>query len=89
MSCFSLILPDEVESRNQPGPRLLSICSLAASLALVDDAGYSPPTPWEQEIEVQDIANVISTNNSSQPTGNSQEPEQPLGTTVRTVCGCA
>jgi hypothetical protein len=29
----------------RPGPRLLIIFSLAASDALVEDAGYSPPTP--------------------------------------------
>jgi hypothetical protein len=37
-----------IETSSLPGPRLLSICSFAASLALVDDAGYSPPTPWEE-----------------------------------------
>ena len=32
----------------KPGPRFFGIFSFAASLALVDDAGYSPPTPFER-----------------------------------------
>ena len=33
-------------SNYKPGPRCLTIFSLAASAALVDEAGYSPPTPY-------------------------------------------
>jgi hypothetical protein len=45
--------------------------------------------PGNKVNEIQDLANVTSTNNSGQPTGKSQEPEQSLGTTVRAVCGSA
>jgi hypothetical protein len=45
--------------------------------------------PGNKANEVQDLANVTSTNNSGQPSGKSQEPEQSLGTTVRTVCDSA
>ena len=32
-----------------PGPRSWTDFSFAASLALVDEAGYSPPTPYMGE----------------------------------------
>lgn len=35
-----------------PGPRFDIIFSLAASLALVEDAGYSPPTPCDTSVVV-------------------------------------
>ena len=35
----------EINHGDSPGPLCLTIFSFAASLALVDEAGYSPPTP--------------------------------------------
>lgn len=38
-----------------PGPRFDIIFSLAASLALVEDAGYSPPTPCQTSVVALDL----------------------------------
>ena len=50
---------------NLPGPRFFKSFSLAASDALVDEAGYSPPTPWRNEVSFLGSNDTYNTSDSS------------------------
>jgi hypothetical protein len=64
------------------GPRLLGACSLAASLAEVDEAGYSPGNN-QHRVSNARFAKVTANPKPNNPSSDCHHPEHPDQESVR------